>query len=291
MQGSNPGARHPTTQKQRAKQRPRQQRKGQPKQQQKKTTKRPRKNPTLVQARNCNQDSARKNTKTTRNTATKAPRKTGTKMTTPTLVPGNNPSLLDKTIVLAPQNEVRKAYQKPTPWARSSPVPAMCLEANEPAHKHPTQEWPFWASCREKNTGNVDPKIGSKIWTRFWGPRKEKTIWRTPKRSPDFAPNFRVHIAHVWAKSNTRQAEQKLWSKPARHNLGKKLVQSTNVSEVKGYMTKPKPTKISEKHNKILRGIESLVLRMARPGRSLSLQNLSFSTCEAWAGRARPPCH
>ena len=41
MQGSNPGARHPTTQKQRAKQRPRQHRKGQPKQQQKKTTKRP----------------------------------------------------------------------------------------------------------------------------------------------------------------------------------------------------------------------------------------------------------
>ena len=36
--------------------------------------------------------------------------------------PGNNPSLLDKTIVLGPQNEVRKAYQKPTPWARSSPV-------------------------------------------------------------------------------------------------------------------------------------------------------------------------
>ena len=29
--------------------------------------------------------------------------------------PGNNPSLLDKTIVLGPQNEVRKAYQKPTP--------------------------------------------------------------------------------------------------------------------------------------------------------------------------------
>ena len=29
--------------------------------------------------------------------------------------PGNNPSLLDKTFVLGPQNEVRKAYQKLAP--------------------------------------------------------------------------------------------------------------------------------------------------------------------------------
>ena len=29
--------------------------------------------------------------------------------------PGNNPSLLDKTIVLGPQNQVRKAYQKLAP--------------------------------------------------------------------------------------------------------------------------------------------------------------------------------
>ena len=39
--------------------------------------------------------------------------------------------------------------------------------------------------------------------------------------------------------------------------FGQKLVQSTNVPEVKGYMTKPKRTKISEEHNKILGGIES----------------------------------
>ena len=39
--------------------------------------------------------------------------------------------------------------------------------------------------------------------------------------------------------------------------FGQKLVQSTNVPEVKGYMTKPKHTKISEEHNKILGGIES----------------------------------
>ena len=43
--------------------------------------------------------------------------------------PGNNPSLLDKTIVLGPQNEVRKAYQKPTPWARSSPVPLLAHQS------------------------------------------------------------------------------------------------------------------------------------------------------------------
>ena len=39
--------------------------------------------------------------------------------------------------------------------------------------------------------------------------------------------------------------------------FGQKLVQSTNVPEVKGYMTKPKRAKISEEHNKILGGIES----------------------------------
>ena len=36
-------------------------------------------------------------------------------MITPSLGPGNNPSLLDKTIVLGPQNEVRKVYQKRVP--------------------------------------------------------------------------------------------------------------------------------------------------------------------------------
>ena len=52
--------------------------------------------------------------------------------------------------------------------------------------------------------------------------------------------------------------------------FGKKLVQSTNVPEVKGYMTKPKPTKISEKHSKILGGVESYGFTYgeawARPG-------------------------
>ena len=52
--------------------------------------------------------------------------------------------------------------------------------------------------------------------------------------------------------------------------FGKKLVQSANVPEVKGYMTKPKPTKISEKHSKILGGVESYGFTYgeawARPG-------------------------
>ena len=39
--------------------------------------------------------------------------------------------------------------------------------------------------------------MGPKIWTP-WGSRKKKTIRRTPKRGPDFAPHFRVHIAHVF---------------------------------------------------------------------------------------------
>ena len=50
------------------------------------------------------------------------------------------------------------------------------------------------ASRCEKKTGNVDFKMGPKIWTPLWGPRKEKTIRRTPKRGPDFAPHFKVTL-------------------------------------------------------------------------------------------------
>ena len=56
----------------------------------------------------------------------------------------------------------------------------------------------FFSVTLRKKTGNVDLKMGPKIWTPFWGPRKEKTIRRTPKRGPNFAPHFRVHIAHVF---------------------------------------------------------------------------------------------
>ena len=56
----------------------------------------------------------------------------------------------------------------------------------------------FQRHAAKKKTGNVDLKMGPKIWTPFWGPRKEKTIRRTPKRGPNFAPHFRVHIAHVF---------------------------------------------------------------------------------------------
>ena len=64
--------------------------------------------------------------------------------------------------------------------------------------QHPTRGWPFSASRCEKKTGNVDLKMGPKIWTPFWGAAKGKTIRRTPKQGPDFAPHFRVHIAHVF---------------------------------------------------------------------------------------------
>ena len=49
--------------------------------------------------------------------------------------------------------------------------------------KHPTRRSPFSASRCAKKTGNVDLKMGPKMWIPFWGPRKEKTVRRTPKRS------------------------------------------------------------------------------------------------------------
>ena len=64
--------------------------------------------------------------------------------------------------------------------------------------------------------------------------------------------------------------------------FGQKLVQSTNVPEVKGYMTKPKRTKISEEHNKILGGIESYGFTYCGPRRGRARpQNLSFGP---WRG-------
>ena len=74
-------------------------------------------------------------------------------------------------------------------------VPAMWCEENEPALLGDDL---FQRHAARKKTGNVDLKMGPKIWTPFWGPRKEKTIRRTPKRGPNFAPHFRVHTAHVF---------------------------------------------------------------------------------------------
>ena len=128
---------------------------------------------------------------------------------------------------------------------------------------------------------NVDFKMRPEVRTPFWRPRKEKTIWRTPKRGQILHPILRSTLpcpgtrrtvlielvlvrfshpilgskaflffkrndaeAYVWPKSDTRQARQKLRSNlPNLTNLRNKKIQNTNVCEVKRHMTKQKPTK------------------------------------------------
>ena len=51
--------------------------------------------------------------------------------------------------------------------------------------------------------GNVDLKMGCKIWTPFWGPPNCFFFPRPPKRGPDFRPHFEVHIAHFFFRSLT----------------------------------------------------------------------------------------
>ena len=108
---------------------------------------------------------------------------------------------------------------------------------------------------------NVDFKMRPEVRTPFWRPRKEKTIWRTPKRGQILHPILRSTLpcpgtrrtvlielvlarfshpilgskaflfcfkrndaeAYVWPKSDTRQARQKLRSNlPNLTNLRKK---------------------------------------------------------------------
>ena len=88
--------------------------------------------------------------------------------------PGNNPSLLDKTIVLGPQNEVRKAYQKPTPWARSSPVPAMCLWSKRTCSQASYSGMTFLAVTVEKKRAMWTPNWGLKSGPRFGAREKKK---------------------------------------------------------------------------------------------------------------------
>ena len=81
-----------------------------------------------------------------------------------------------------------------------------------------------------------DRAEGASFWyaflTLFWGPKKIFFFKRNDAE------------AYVWPKSDTRQAQQKLRSNLAQHNLpSERIVQSTNVCEVKRHMTKQKPTK------------------------------------------------
>ena len=111
---TNPGARPPTT-KAKTKTATKRATKAPTKTATKKKTKRPRKNPTLVQAQNCNQDSTRKKDQDNKKYSNQSCKKNRNHNDHANPGPGNNPSLLDKTIILGPQNEIRKAYQKLAP--------------------------------------------------------------------------------------------------------------------------------------------------------------------------------
>ena len=56
----------------------------------------------------------------------------------------------------------------------------------------------FSGVTSRKIMGNVDPKMGCKIWTPFWGPPNCFFFSRAPKRGPDFRPHFGVHIARFF---------------------------------------------------------------------------------------------
>ena len=62
----------------------------------------------------------------------------------------------------------------------------------------------FPASLR-KIMGNVDPKMGCKIWTPFWGPPNCFFFSRAPKRGPDFRPHFGVHIARFFRSRDAQK--------------------------------------------------------------------------------------
>ena len=74
---------------------------------------------------------------------------------------------------------------------------------NEPSHKHSIQNVIFSGVTSRKIMGNVDPKMGCKIWTPFWGPPNCFFFPRAPNRGPDFRPHFGVHIARFFFGSVT----------------------------------------------------------------------------------------
>ena len=96
-------------------------------------------------------------------------------------------------------------------WAGSFTSQAHCrncartcgYQDNEPAHKHSIQNVNFSGVTSRKIMGNVDPKMGCKIWTPFWGPPNCFFFSRAPKRGPDFRPHFGVHIARFFFGSMT----------------------------------------------------------------------------------------
>ena len=112
---TNPGARPPTTQKQKPKQQPREQRKRQPKQQQKRKPNDHARIQPLSKHRTATKIAPEKKDQDDKKYSNQSCKKNRNHNDHAHPGPGNNPSLLDKTIVLGPQNEVRKAYQKLAP--------------------------------------------------------------------------------------------------------------------------------------------------------------------------------
>ena len=98
-------------------------------------------------------------------------------------------------------------------------------------------------------TSGEDLAEGASFWhaflTPFWGPETIIIFKRN-------------YVEAMFRLSQIQDKPSKSFAQNQPDTtFGQKLVQSTNVPEVKGYMTKPKRTKISEEHNKILGGIES----------------------------------
>ena len=62
--------------------------------------------------------------------------------------------------------------------------------------------------------GNVDPKMGCKIWTPFRGPPNCFFFSRAPKRGPDFRHHFGVHIARFFfaAWRPKRSSPSRMWA-------------------------------------------------------------------------------
>ena len=58
--------------------------------------------------------------------------------------------------------------------------------------------------------GNVDPKMGCKIWTPFWGPPNCFFFSRAPKRGPDFRHHFGVHIARFFSQHDAQKGHPRV---------------------------------------------------------------------------------
>ena len=94
----------------------------------------------------------------------------------------------------------QKGVPKTSTLSKVLPSARTCgCQDNEPARKHSVHYVFFSAVTLPKIIGNVDPKMGCKIWTPFSGPPNCFFLSRTPKRGPDFRPHFGVHIARFFA--------------------------------------------------------------------------------------------